>query len=395
LLTLQLNVSETYLMKKSLLALAVTGAFAVPAFAQNSVTLYGVIDAGLNYVNNSGTAGHQWAMVSGVAQGSRFGLKGTEDLGGGTKAIFQLENGFSVFNGGLGQGKRLFGRQAYVGLTNDQFGTLTLGRQYDPIVDIIQPTTMNGNWGAAFSHPSDVDNTDNGFRVNNSVKYVSPSFAGVRGELMYAFGGQAGAFSNNSTMSAGLDYTNGPLYLGAAYFYAKNPGGGWPTSTSAAQFDDGNFAADGSTSSGIFNYIGQPENMQTFGLGGSYTMGPALVGLSYTHVKFDGANGIAGNTTKVDNAELWGQYSLTPATTLGLGYTYTWVKEDVISNKPKYSQVNAVADYRLSKRTDVYLMGVWQHASGNANADIYGGFLTGQSTTSNQVLARVGMRHKF
>lgn len=393
-------------MKKSLLALAVTGAFAAPAFAQNSVTLYGIIDAGIDYVNNTSTTnssgvatghGSQWAMASGVAQGSRWGVKGTEDLGGGLKAIFQLENGFNTFNGNLGQGGREFGRQAYVGLTSDHFGTLTLGRQYDPIVDVIQPTTMNGNWGAAFSHPSDVDNTDNGFRVNNAVKYVSPSFAGLKGEVMYAFGGQAGQFSNNSAISAGLDYSNGPLYLGAAYFYAKTP---------VSQFNDSNFpqspsntvsgndvAAAGNI--GIFNYIGQPSNMETFGVGGSYTMGPALVGLSYTHVKFDNAMGIAGNTTKVDNAELWGQYSLTPATTLGLGYTYTWLKEDAISNKPKYSQVNAVADYRLSKRTDVYVMGVWQHASGGAKADIYQGFLTGQSTTANQVLARVGIRHKF
>lgn len=390
-------------MKKSLLALAVTGAFAAPAFAQNSVTLYGIVDAGINYTNNSTTTnsstgavtghGAQWAMASGVLQGSRWGLKGTEDLGGGTKAIFQLENGFNVFSGGLAQGGREFGRQAYVGLTNGQFGTLTLGRQYDPMVDVVQPTTMNGNWGAMFSHPSDVDNTDNGFRVNSAVKYVSPSFSGLKGEFMYAFGGQAGAFSTGSTISAGIDYSNGPVYLGAAYFYAKTPGNAASTTGTDGNFQSNTVAAAGNV--GIFNYIGTPSSMETFGVGGTYTMGPALLGLSYTHAKFADALGVTGNMTKVDNAELWGQYSLTPATTLGLGYTYTWVKEDAISNKPKYSQVNAVADYRLSKRTDVYVMGVWQHASGGAKADVYQGFTNGQSTTANQVLARVGIRHKF
>ena len=89
----------------------------------------------------------------GVEGGSRWGLKGSEDLGGGTKAIFQLENGFNVSTGGLGQGGLEFGRQAYVGLTNQRWGTLTLGRQYDPIVDIIAPTTSNGQWGGLFSHP--------------------------------------------------------------------------------------------------------------------------------------------------------------------------------------------------------------------------------------------------
>lgn len=407
-------------MKKSLLALAVTGAFAVPAFAQSSVTLYGVIDAGLTYVNNSGGS-HNYAMQSGVAQGSRWGLKGSEDLGGGTKAIFQLENGFNVFNGGLGQHSREFGRQAYVGLSNDTFGTLTLGRQYDPIVDMVQPTTFNGQWGAFFSHPSDIDNTDNGFRVNNSVKYVSPKWNGLQAEGMYAFGGVAGSFRSNSTMAAGLSYSGGPLYIGAAYFFAKDPAG-TGASGSGAQFDDGNFVtgptsvtnaagvktpvaglAGVSNGHGAFGYVGNPGSMETFGIGSSYAFGPATVGVNYTHVRFDNANRGAANLPAgiVDavwfqSAELWGQYSLTPATTLGLGYTYTDGKDSATGVKPKFHQVNAIADYRLSKRTDVYLMGVWQHASGgSAKADIYDGFAANESSSANQVLARVGLRHKF
>ncbi|MEK7917687.1 porin [Burkholderia contaminans] len=377
-------------MNKSLIALAVTSAVAVPVFAQSSVTLYGVIDVGIDYVNNStdssGHHGPQWSAVSGVTQGSRWGLKGSEDLGGGTKAIFQLENGFNPFTGTLNQHGREFGRQAYVGLTNASFGTLTLGRQYDPIVDLVQPTTMNGNWGALFSHPSDIDNTDNGFRINNAVKYVSPSYAGLQAEALYAFGGVAGSFGTNSTISAGLSYKAGPLYLGAAYFYARNP---------AEQFNDANFQSNGSTTHGIFNYVGLPSNMQTFGLGGTYAIGPALIGVSYSNVRFDNANGVVGSSTKFDNAELWGQYSLTQAATLALGYTYTWGKQDATGARPKYNQLNAMADYRLSSRTDVYVQGIFQHATGGANADIYDGFAGGQSTTNNQVLARVGMRHKF
>lgn len=393
-------------MKKSLLALAVTGAFAVPAFAQNSVTLYGVIDAGLTYVNNSG-GNHVWAMQSGVVQGSRWGLKGTEDLGGGTSAIFQIENGFNVMNGKLGQGGLEFGRQAYVGLTNNQFGTLTLGRQYDSIVDDVQPTTFNGQWGAYFSHPSDIDNTDNGFRVNNAVKYVSPKWNGLQAEGMYAFGGVAGQFGRNSAVSTGLSYSAGPLYLGAAYFFAKNP---------STQFADGNFFTNTGTATapvaplvgqsnghGAFGYVGTPGSMETFGLGGSYAFGPATVGVNYTHVRFDNANQGAANLPAgirdavwFQSAEIWGQYSLTPATTLGLGYTYTDGKDSASGVKPKWNQVNAIADYRLSKRTDVYLMGVWQHASGgSAKADIYDGAAAGESSTANQLLARVGLRHKF
>ncbi|HWX12133.1 MAG TPA: porin, partial [Trinickia sp.] len=265
-------------MKKSLFALAVTSAVAAPAFAQSSVTLYGIIDIGITYVNN--TAGHsQWQEQSGIVQGSRWGLKGVEDLGGGTKAIFQLENGFSPNNGTLGQGGREWGRQAYVGLTNDTYGTLTLGRQYDPVVDMAQATTFNGQWGALFSHPADIDNTDNGFRINNAVKYVSPKLYGAQAEVLYAFGGVAGQFSQNSTIGAGLSYSVGPLYLGAGYFFAKNP---------ATQFNDGNFVAANqpptavTSASGIWGLVGLPSNMQVISAGGTYTLGQALFGGNFS-----------------------------------------------------------------------------------------------------------------
>ena len=114
-------------MKKSLLALVALGAFAGAAQAQSSVTLYGIIDEGLLFNNNAGGK-HLYSMASGVMQGSRFGLRGTEDLGGGLKAIFVLENGFNSGNGTLGQGGAIFGRQAYVGLSQSQYGTVTFGR---------------------------------------------------------------------------------------------------------------------------------------------------------------------------------------------------------------------------------------------------------------------------
>ncbi|WP_414143793.1 porin, partial [Burkholderia territorii] len=178
-------------INKLFAGMLVAGAVSAPVFAQSSVTLYGIVDAGITYVNNShGSA--QVAAQSGVAQGSRWGLKGAEDLGSGMKLIFQLENGFNVFNGKLGQGGLEFGRQAYVGLTDNAWGTLTLGRQYDPIVDLVQPASMNGNWGALFSHANDIDNVDNGFRVNNAIKYVTPTFSGLSGEVMYALSGVAG-----------------------------------------------------------------------------------------------------------------------------------------------------------------------------------------------------------
>ena len=208
-------------MKLLLPAVAVT--LAVPAFAQNSVTLYGVIDEGFNYTNNVGGK-HAYEMGDGYVQGSRWGLKGTEDLGGGLKAVFQLENGFNLNTGGLRQGSRMFGRQAYVGLADDKFGTVTLGRQYDSLVDYLAQTTANGNWaGALFSHPYDNDNTDNSFRVDNTVKYTSPTFAGLQFGGTYSFSNSTG-FAANRQYSVGGQYANGGLLLAAAYLQANQPG---------------------------------------------------------------------------------------------------------------------------------------------------------------------------
>src|ERR1700748_2322615 len=118
-------------MKKSLITLAVLGlgTAATAAQAQSSVTLYGLIDAGVTYVNSTKTAngGHsliaeQDGATAGLS-GSRWGMRGNEDLGGGLAAIFVLESGFSYNNGTSGQGGALFGRQAFVGLSSTQYGT--------------------------------------------------------------------------------------------------------------------------------------------------------------------------------------------------------------------------------------------------------------------------------
>ena len=150
-------------MKKSLLALVALGAFAGAAHAQSSVTLYGIIDEGLLFNNNAGGK-HLYSMASGVMQGSRFGLRGTEDLGGGLKAIFTLENGFDVNSGKLGQGGLMFGRQAYVGLSS-QYGTVTLGRQYDSVVDFVGPLEAGDQWGGYIAAHATDQVTINGTAV--------------------------------------------------------------------------------------------------------------------------------------------------------------------------------------------------------------------------------------
>ncbi|MGY4726545.1 porin [Burkholderia sp. BE17] len=385
-------------MKKSLLALVALGAFAGAAHAQSSVTLYGIIDEGLLFNNNAGGK-HLYSMASGVMQGSRFGLRGTEDLGGGLKAIFTLENGFDVNSGKLGQGGLMFGRQAYVGLSS-QYGTVTLGRQYDSVVDFVGPLEAGDQWGGYIAaHPGDLDNFNNAYRVNNAVKFTSPSYGGFTFGGLYSFGGQAGQFSKNQVWSLGAGYNNGPLVLGVGYLNARTPG------NFGGMFNNGSTAATTAVSSPVYGaYANNANTYQVIGAGGAYTFGAATIGATYSNTKFKGfsVGPFVDQTATFNNGEINFKYQLTPALILGAAYDYTQGSKIDGNSAAKYHQGSLGVDYFLSKRTDVYVIGVYQHASGNAldakgnvvqaTAAING--LAG-SSTSNQVAARVGIRHKF
>ncbi|WP_244814021.1 porin [Caballeronia sp. Lep1P3] len=383
-------------MKKTLMVAALTGVFATAAHAQSSVTLYGLIDAGITYTNNQG--GHSnWKETSGSVNGSRWGLRGAEDLGGGLKAIFTLENGFSIANGTLGQGGREFGRQAFVGLSSNQFGAVTLGRQYDSVVDFLGPLALTGTQygGTQFAHPFDNDNLDNTFRVNNSVKYTSANYAGFKLGAQYGFSNAAGGFSNNREYSVGASYNYGPLNIAGAYLQLNNT---QTTPAGAALNTNGAVAGDAPFAAG---------RQRIFGGGISYAFGPATVGFVFTQTMLDDATFItpAGTQSgaaaplsnghvRFTNYEVNGRYNLTPALSLAANYTYTNSRIDGVA--PKWHQVDLQTAYALSKRTDVYLQGEYQHVTGtdgtNLGATING---VGVSSTSNQVSATVGVRHRF
>jgi len=382
-------------MKKQVIALAVSAAFAAPVFAQNTVTLYGLIDEGFDYTNSVGGKSLS-ELQSGYAQGSRWGLKGTEDLGGGLKAVLQLENGFNVNNGKLGQGGLMFGRQAYVGLSNDTYGTVTVGRQYDSLVDYLAQTTANGNWaGYLFSHPYDNDNTDNSFRVNNTVKYASPSFAGFQAGGTYSFSNDTN-FANNRQYSIGGQYANGGLLVAAAYLQANNP-----SSSAIGAINNG----------GDENFLA--KRLRVFGGGVNYTFGSATAGFVYTNTDLTSplsTTYISGsilpasgtlNALKFQNFEVNGKYQFTPAFFVGAQYVYTMESYDASSGsaKPKIHSVGLMADYNISKRTDFYVQGAYQKVAGDKTGSAldqaYVPGAADASSTQNQVVFRVAIRHKF
>ncbi len=205
-------------MKKTFVAAAVLGAFAASAMAAD-VTLYGVIDTGLHYSNKNVESKHDvnsFDMKSGASAGNRWGLKGTEDLGNGYKVGFVLENGFTEDDGKLGNGGRLFGREANLYVASD-FGTLSFGRvgalmsgcgSYDQMKYTPFATGWAGTATKANFMLADRD------RMDNTVTYVTPEFAGFKVLAQYSFNrdGQetAGNERQNDRYAAlGAAYKNG------------------------------------------------------------------------------------------------------------------------------------------------------------------------------------------
>ncbi|MFL9921229.1 porin [Paraburkholderia fungorum] len=379
-------------MKKALVITAIAAGYACAAQAQSSVTLYGVIDAGLSYTNNQ--KGHSVMQAgSGNVTGSHWGVAGREDLGGGTTAVFQLESGFSVTNGTLRQGGREFGYQALAGLSNDRFGTVSFGRQYDSVVDYLAPLSFTGHHPGGnnlSAHPYDNDNLNNSFRVNNSVKFASIPYAGLRFGALYGFSNEAGGFDDNRLYSFGTSYDAGPLNLAAGYFQSNN--GGSSNANGALTLTDRNFVA---------------RSQRTYGAGLTYKVGAAKLGLVWTRTQLDaldtinGANSLGlvenGQGANFNNFELNASYALTPALSLNGEYTYTNSALSTASGShhPKWHEVSVQTDYFLSKRTDVYLQASYQHISSDGSeltADIGG---QSPSSTNQQVVVATGLRHRF
>ena len=194
------------MFKKSLTAVAVLGAFAGAAMA-SQVTMYGVVDTGLMYTYNDVADGNpatdlevnKLALNSGINAASRFGLKGTEDLGNGLKIGFKLENGFKADDGTFKTAGRLFDREASLSVYSD-FGTLSMGRMG-------AVGSSAGTYDIVYLFGDAFDGGDNevfGFvtsgRADNMVTYQTPKFAGVQGTFQYSFN-QDGQEGNKSSLN--------------------------------------------------------------------------------------------------------------------------------------------------------------------------------------------------
>jgi len=372
-------------MKFKLLAITAATLAAANAYAESSVTIYGVADAGIEYLNKAvastgtvapGAKGQNlFALQSGNQSGSRWGLRGIEDLGGGLKSVFLLESGYNLDTGTSGQSGRLFGRGAYVGLQN-QWGLLTLGRHTTPFYDFgvtYDPMAIASRYSSGAQDPF-----LGGARADNSAKYMG-TFGGLSLTGLYSFNNNnqeiPGNFTNGREYSFAASYSTGPFSVGAIYDQSnKSAAAALPTNSL----------------------------IRRAALAGTYAFGPAKLyaGYRYAHA-FNGANlpGVPNVANTASNLVWAGAgYQVTPALSLTGSAYYQNLRN---SNAGNPWQFVALVDYALSKRTDLYTSISYALNNGKSNLGV-NGFNDQLGTTSeavqpgaNQFGAVVGIRHKF
>jgi predicted porin len=381
-------------MKLKFSSLAALALFAGAAHAQSSVTLYGVLDTGMLYqstsaANFSGTAknlGSTWQLKDGGIFSSIWGLKGSEDIGGGYKINFKLQGSFTSTNGKSGLSDTpgataLFNQYATVGASGP-FGSIDAGRQIVPMIYAMADTDVRGAqyfgsiltaWlgiNQAAGWPGTSTNAPIGALYDsNALVYNSPKFHGASVALEYAPGGAAGQFQGGTRESAVLKYSNYGLNVAALYYngHDTNPfPGNYPTAPAVPATGVAN---------NRFYYIGAMYTISGFSVSGSYSIGknPAKSNL-YDFEMISGGLG----------------YQFNPVFRITSGYYYLRDRNQAANHSSEFA---VGAEYNLSKATKAYAQVGYVNNKGTMNQTIvYGAPVApGVSTTA----AMIGIRHTF
>ncbi|GJH08134.1 porin [Caballeronia novacaledonica] len=353
---------------------------AVPAAAQSTVTLYGLVDAGVRYSTHANAAGDSQYQVTSGASESHFGFKGTEDLGGGTKAVFNLENRFFP-NTGQSDPAYPFFNTAFIGLQSDSFGRLTMGRQLNPLSDAVISAFASNRWLPTFYRFRPEVTMAQGVWTSNMVKYAA-RWEYLRAEISYAFGGTAGQFGAGSQIGASVLYLPpAPLTFGAAYLDSRD------AVNTSAHFKS--WTAGGSYTFGSTTLsAGWAVNRQDQGFVGNFPNGPftppELSALKFNtfssrQMFFGGVTQQIGFATHL-SANVW--------RTIQTGKTQ--------SADGNATQFQLLADYNWSKRTDTYLeVDYSQYRGGLVGAQLQGVNAISSSFGTTQLGVMAGLRYMF
>jgi predicted porin len=352
--------------KKNLGAVAVAAAvLSGGAYAQTNVSIYGLMDSGVEYTNHAGANGSALRLMSGGTNTSRIGFKGTEDLGGGLKAIFQLEGGIQLDTGA--SDGNLFGRQANVGLQGG-FGRVVAGRSYSTAYDFMLPFDPQG-YSPLYSWATS-GNATGGRKdgmltgVSNLIKYQG-EFGGVKLGATYGFGETAGDRSDSAKYVLAAGYQGGPF-------------------SSALVYDRVNGAAAAATP-GVF------DKTTTVHLGLGYAINSDVkVLFGYRNYKKALASGAAD--LRSDMYWTGVNYKVTPAVTLTSAVYYQNIKNVAAGADADPLMFVMSGKYALSKRTFLYASGAYARAKNNK---LVGVSRDDPGFGSNQTGVTVGIQHRF
>ncbi|RQR67767.1 porin [Burkholderia sp. Bp9126] len=373
-------------MKKARLAMLLATVVApAPALAQSSVTLYGIVDTGVEFITHATPAGGSLARMPVIGGGdvpSRWGLKGVEDLGGGLQAIFRLENGFSASNGALLQANRLFGRQAYVGLL-DSWGQLTFGRQYSMQTWGMLDANIMG--AAGIGGVGSLDSALLADRFDNSIAYIG-TFSGLTVGASYSLGRDASA-AGNCAGQTGNDFL-ACRGLSAMLKYDAN---GWGVAATYEELRGGPGAAPIAVVPGApgvgFSKSGDTD--RRYQLNAHFAIGSVRFGVGWIHRLLHGDTRSARTDIEYLGASmLYGVWQFDAQVShIGNG------------NDDANGTLGVLrANYLLSKRTAVY--GVVGYMKNSGNGAIYS-VSAGTAVPAaplhgaNQVGLEMGIRHTF
>jgi predicted porin len=392
-------------LMKNVLISSVTGAlFAAAtssAFAQSSVTLYGIVDEAIRYQTNASPGGHDLvSMTSGPETHSRWGLKGSEDLGDGWAAVFHLENGFEAFDGELHVPNTLFSRQAYVGLSNKEWGSLTFGLQYAPaydtLGDLFDPLTVGNYWQNSWAY--------NGIgpylEVNNSVKYQG-SFYNLAIDALYGFSNQAGALGTGSTYAVELTYTYGPAMLNAGFQQVSVP-----TSALGSSTGPNVGSAINGAKSNFMHVSASYKVTEDIRLMAGWLRGQDQTGLTDVYMQQGGSPTFKGaSPNRIDDTYYVGaNWQATTPLLFTFAYYYGQTRNAELLDGSLGRGVNQsatiLAEYSFTKKSEVYAITDWARGTGAFAADYPGGVNSAGAPTNtigrtNQLGVAIGIRKMF
>ena len=355
----------------SCFAIAIVSACTGAAHAQSNVTVYGLLDAGVVSERGCTTDCPPTKLSSGVASGSRLGVRGSEALGGGTAAIFTLESGINVDTGTLDQNGRLFGRQAYVGLQGP-LGSITLGRQYNlqylALTDVGDP--FKG--GMAGSATNLVGYSSR--RIDNAVQVASPDMHGVSAIASYGFGEVSGDASANRAWGISVGLETGPLTVRAAYQNRNLTG--IPQVAMGNSMEAKNAILAANVKLGIGTVYAAYSANRGWGSSPLWNPDNPYSAAMATTPSTDSRDVLAGLAVPVG------------ATTLLASYIH---KNDRDLANRDADQLAFGASYALSRRTDFYA--AWSHIKNKRGA----GYTVGNASElgSGSKAINIGMRHSF